>query len=50
VFKAMHATATCCRKCLFRWHRIPRYRQLELHEVDFIVNVIMAWIKAKSFV
>lgn len=49
VFKAMHATATCCRNCLFRWHRIPRYRALELHEIDFIVNMLMAWIKAKSF-
>jgi len=49
VFKAMHATATCCRKCLFKWHRIPRYRSLESHEIDFIVSMIMAWIKAKAF-
>ena len=47
VFKAMHATGTCCRKCLFNWHRIPRYRHLEMHEVDFITSMIMAWIKAK---
>ena len=47
VFKAMHATATCCRKCLFKWHRIPRYRHLEMHEIDFIVNMIAAWINAK---
>ncbi|MBN2112125.1 DUF4186 family protein [Candidatus Woesearchaeota archaeon] len=48
VFKAMHATATCCRKCLFNWHRIPRYRSLEQHEIDFVVNLIMAWINAKT--
>lgn len=48
VFKAMHATATCCRKCLFKWYRIPRYRALEQHEIDFITNVIMTWIKAKT--
>jgi len=48
VFKAMHATATCCRNCLFRWHRIPRYRALEQHEVEFIINMIMVWIRAKA--
>ncbi len=48
VFKAMHATGTCCRRCLFSWHRIPRYRQLEIHELDFIVNMIMAWIHSKA--
>lgn len=47
VFKAMHATGTCCRKCLFNWHRIPRYRHLEQHEIDYIVNMIFTWIKTK---
>ena len=48
VFKAMHATATCCRRCLFKWHRIPRYRELEDHEVEHIVGLIMRWISAKT--
>ena len=47
IFKAMHATGTCCRKCLFKWHRIPRYRHLEMHEIDFIVGMLMAWMNAK---
>ncbi|MGV9305492.1 DUF4186 family protein [Nonomuraea sp. NPDC003727] len=28
VFVAQHATATCCRTCLHRWHDIPRGREL----------------------
>ncbi len=47
IFKAMHATGTCCRKCLFRWHRIPRYRALEMHEIDFIVGMLMNWMNSK---
>ena len=29
VFVAQHATATCCRSCLERWHQIPRGRGAE---------------------
>ena len=28
VFIAQHATGTCCRKCLAKWHGIPRGRAL----------------------
>ena len=28
VFVAQHATATCCRSCLQRWHGIPKGREL----------------------
>src|SRR5688572_13783320 len=28
VFVAQHATATCCRGCLAKWHRIPAGRAL----------------------
>ncbi len=45
VFIAMHATATCCRNCLFRWHRIPRHRPLTEEEKRFVVGLIMVWIK-----
>ena len=24
----LHATATCCRTCLLRWHQIPKGREL----------------------
>lgn len=45
VFKAQHATATCCRKCLNRWHKIPRNRRLSLDQVSFITDLIREWIK-----
>ena len=45
VFKAQHATATCCRKCLFKWHKIAMNKELTNEEVEYIVNIIMLWIK-----
>ena len=49
VFKAMHATATCCRGCLFSWHRIPPYKTLDEKEVKFVVYLIMRWINKEIF-
>lgn len=43
-FVAQHATATCCRGCLEKWHRIPKGRELTEAEQEYIVNVIMEWI------
>lgn len=45
VFIAEHATATCCRNCLFKWHHIPKNRKLTEEEIQYIVSVIMTWIK-----
>ena len=45
VFIAQHSTATCCRGCLFKWHKIERGRPLTKEEVDFVVGLIMAWIE-----
>lgn len=45
VFIAEHATATCCRECLFKWHKISKNRELTSNEVDYIVNIIMKWIE-----
>ena len=28
VFIAEHATATCCRNCLYKWYHIPKGREL----------------------
>ena len=44
VFIAQHATGTCCRKCLFKWHGIEKARELTESEIDYIVSVIMHWI------
>lgn len=45
VFIAQHATATCCRSCLYKWHKIPQNKELNEKEIDYIVNIIMLWIK-----
>ena len=45
VFIAQHATATCCRNCLEKWYKIPKYRELTEIEVEKIVNIIMKWIE-----
>jgi len=45
VFVAQHATATCCRSCLQRWHQIPKGRELDRAERGYVVAVICRWIQ-----
>jgi hypothetical protein len=45
VFVAQHATATCCRTCLHRWHSIPKGHALSTEEHDYVVDVIARWIE-----
>lgn len=45
VFIAQHATATCCRKCLYKWYKIPENRELTNNEIDYIVSIILKWIE-----
>ena len=49
VFIAQHATATCCRGCINKWHGIRKGRVLEAEEVDFIVALIMGWIERQIY-
>ena len=49
VFIAQHATATCCRACLARWHGIAAERPLSEHEQHYIRDVVMTWIHRQSF-
>ena len=44
VFIAQHATATCCRSCLYKWHHIKQNKELTEYEQEYIVNIIMLWI------
>ena len=43
-FVAQHATATCCRTCLAKWHEIPKGRELTAAEKQYIVEVIRGWL------
>ena len=45
VFIAQHATATCCRGCLYKWHKIRKGKDLSKKEIDYVVDLIMEWIK-----
>lgn len=44
VFTAQHATATCCRGCIMRWHHIPKGRALTDTEVNRLSALVMEWI------
>ena len=44
VFIGQHATGTCCRGCLEKWHGIPKGRPLSEEEQKHVVDVLMQWI------
>ena len=46
VFVAQHATATCCRSCLAKWHGIPPGRALAGDEKDHILAAIERWLRS----
>jgi hypothetical protein len=48
VFIAQHATATCCRGCIEKWHRIPKGRALTETEVAYLVAVIERWLRMQG--
>jgi exodeoxyribonuclease V alpha subunit len=45
VFIAQHATATCCRGCLEKWHGILKNKALNDEENRYIIDIIMKWIE-----
>jgi hypothetical protein len=45
VFIAQHATATCCRGCLLKWHAIPSGRELSASEQAYVVEVVGRWLR-----
>ena len=45
VFIAQHATATCCRECIRKWHKMLPGRELSQVQQDYLVDVIMTWIE-----
>jgi len=44
VFVAQHATATCCRGCLAKWHGIAKGHPLDDQEIDHILTVLRRWL------
>lgn len=47
-FIAQHATATCCRGCLAKWHFIPAGRALSAKEQAHVVATIGRWLAEQS--
>src|SRR6202521_1707141 len=48
VFIAQHATATCCRSCLEKWHGMPRGRILTAQERGHVLAVVERWLRAEG--
>jgi len=45
VFIAQHATATCCRGCISKWHKFSQGTELTPEQQEYLVKIIMTWIK-----
>lgn len=45
VFVAQHATATCCRGCLAKWHGIEAGRALDAREADYVIAILERWLR-----
>lgn len=48
VFIAQHATGTCCRSCLAKWHGIEPGRKLTEEEQAHVVGAIMRWLSSSA--
>jgi hypothetical protein len=48
VFIAQHATGTCCRGCLEKWHHIPKGQPLTDEQIDHILRVLRRWLTAQD--
>lgn len=47
VFIAQHATATCCRTCLAKWHHIAVDHALSEQEKIHVIAVLERWLKSE---
>jgi hypothetical protein len=48
VFVAQHATATCCRSCLAKWHGIAMGQALDGEERAHVLAALERWLAAQS--
>ena len=45
VFIAQHATGTCCRSCLEKWHHIRKNKNMTEDDIKYVVDIIMSCIE-----
>ncbi len=48
IFVAQHATATCCRGCLEKWHGISKGHELTAEEKEYVLSVLRRWLVAQG--
>lgn len=48
VFIAQHATATCCRGCLQKWHGIEKGHALNAEEMQHVLATIRRWLLSQQ--
>ena len=48
VFKAQHATATCCRGCLAKWHGIACGHAFSEAELVYVIEMIQGWLRDQA--
>lgn len=48
VFVAQHATGTCCRGCLAKWHGIAKGRAMDDDERAYVVSVLARWLREQD--
>ncbi len=44
VFIAQHACACCCRRCLYKWYKVPLNQPLTQAQQEKIFTLLMAWL------
>lgn len=44
IFVSQHATGTCCRSCLRKWHQIDEECELTEAQLDYILSVLERWL------
>jgi len=48
VFIAQHATGTCCRGCLGKWHHIPAGQPLDEAATAHVLAALRRWLQAQE--
>ena len=43
--KCWTQSATCCRECIRKWHKMYPEKELSQVQLDYLVDVIMTWIQ-----
>ena len=48
VFVAQHATATCCRGCIEKWHGFKKGIELDFDQKENILKILKRWLEKQT--